>query len=1149
MALAGGDSGAVILPGKPEESLLLTAVRYTDSSLEMPPKEKLSKRQVELIAEWLAMGAPWPEDAGKGVAPVSAKREAFEITDEDRDYWAYRPVVAPPVPVFSAGAAVANPIDAFILDKLRGEGIRHNGRASKRVLIRRLRFDLTGLPPTMQEIEAFESDASSRAYENLIDRLLASPRYGERWGRHWLDVVRYAQSNGYERDDEKLLAWKYRDYVIAAFNSDRPYDRFVLEQLAGDELPDGGAEGLIATGFYRLGVWDDEPDDARAAYYEELDDIMRSTGETFLGVTVGCSRCHDHMFDPFSQRDYYELLAVFHSIRGFEKPVLSPGSATHAPLGEDSAVKAFQAENAAKLKPVREELANLRNTEKRSDLQDSRIRELENRERQILGESGPFEYALAVREQPGEAKETRILIRGNAGRPGEKVEPRLPEVFGGGALAGQRRAGPAPSSGRRLEFARWVASPENPLTARVMVNRVWQHHFGEGLVNTPNDFGRAGGGVSHPELLDWLAARFIADGWSIKKLHKVILLSETWQRASTPDAAAEAADPGNRLLWRQNLRRLEAEAIRDAMLRVTGELNDTMGGRGVFVNLDREVVAGGSRPGRGWDFSPPGERHRRSAYLFVKRTMGAPFMELFDYANTEGPVGRRPVTTVAPQALALLNSEFVDERARAAVAELRTENAREATLELYRRILARAAEPEEIDAGSAYLERQLGQRSARASQLRFTPDVPAALNDEYWAKLPGGRFLRAPAGWIVHKGSWGSGYERIILVQPDRGPFALLTKARFRDGRITGRLRLDATTSHAGFILRADAAGELFFGADLLIEPRENRVSLRRLDGEKIGKVVQAELSLPSGAWIDFVVEQKGARIAVSFNGDSKPALVAEDPGLTAGNGSFGVRAWGGGLTLDDLAIEANGSVIRPHELDFENTPHLAAQQKPRLTPTGWKAYGGAWSVAPPDGLKIGPGLGHKILWEDFGPLGDGVVSMDLRLTPGGAGIAGFILRVNDPAVGADNWIGYEVSVNLGSQGVFIGTHNHSWTLQASAPAKIEPVRWHRLEARLDGQRMRVFLDGAEKPLLDFEQPVALQPGLVGIRTWGPAVEYRNITARSGDRVATWAPKVEDVKDAPWLVVKRDLRKQAFQRAAADLASALFNLNEFVYVD
>ncbi len=1147
-AMRGGESGVVIVPGKPDQSLLITAVRYLDSSLEMPPKKKLSGKQVGLLTQWIQLGAPWPED---GSAPaIAAKREAFEITDKDRNYWAFRPIRKPAAPEVPAAAQIANPIDAFVYDRLGRKGLRPNGRASRRGLIRRLYYDLTGLPPSMEDIEAFEKDPSPRAYEDLIDRLLASPRYGERWGRHWLDVVRYAQSNGYERDDEKPLAWKYRDYVIDAFNRDKPYDRFVLEQLAGDELPDGGAEGLIATGFYRLGVWDDEPDDKRAAYYDELDDIMRATGETFLGLTLGCARCHDHMFDPMSQRDYYELLSVFHNVRGFARPDLSLDSATYSPIAGEKELNAFQRSIEDRLRPVQKELAALRALKEKTEEQRKKIKDLEDKEREIRKDGGPFEYALSVRERGTEPKETRVLIRGNAGRPGDKVEARLPDVFGGQAIPAARRAGVLASSGRRLNLARWIASADNPLTARVMVNRIWQQHFGAGLVNTPNDFGRAGGGVTHPELLDWLAARFIADGWSIKKLHKLILLSETFQRASSRDENNAAIDPGNTLLWRQNLRRLEAEAIRDSMLFVTGELNESMGGRGVFANLNGEVIAGGSRPGRGWDYSNDRERNRRSAYLFIKRTMGVPFMEAFDYANTEGSIGRRPVTTVAPQALTLLNSEFVQERAMAMARHSASRNdAKSTVVELYRRMLARSPDDDEIETGVRFIEAQIERQATLSDQLVFRPDVPAALSQEFWNRLPAARFLRAPAGWSRHKGSWGDGYEGIINVRPDRGPIALLTRLRFRDGRISGRLRLDAATTHAGFILRADAAGEQFFGADLLIDPRAGRVSLRRLKGEQIEKEVSAGIAIPVEEWIHFEVTLDGNTIAASFGTGETVAIRSDDPLLTAGDGSFGVRTWGGSTTLENLTIEANGSVVKPHELDFGRTPHLAAQQQRRAATPGWKAWGGDWLVTPEGEFHIGAGKGHKVLWEDFGALGDGSVSMDLRLAPGGPDIAGFILRVNEPAIGADNWIGYEVSLNTANKTVFIGTHNHNWKLQAAAPAKIERDRWHRLEVRLSGQRMRVFVDGGAQPLLDFQQPIVLQPGLIGIRNYGPAVQFRNITARVGDRVAFYQPQFPESKDAPWTIARRDLKRQAFERAVADFASALFNLNEFVYVD
>ena len=380
--LRGGDSGAAIVPGNPAKSLLIEAVKYTNSDLEMPPKKKLGKQAVADLEQWIRLGAPWPSET----AQVTAKREhGFSITDEDRDYWAFRPVKHPRLAKRNGNQA---PIDQLIQAQLDARGIAANPIADKATLIRRAYFDLIGLPPTYGEMQAFVNDASPDAWPRLIEHLLGLPQYGERWGRHWLDVVRFAQTNGYERDDEKPLVWKYRDYVIRSFNEDKPYDRFVMEQIAGDELTDVDNDSLIATGFYRLGVWDDEPDDPRAAEFEGLDDMLKTTSETFMGLTVGCARCHDHMFDPISQRDYYEMLAFFRNVRFYDKPKYEWDSATYSPLIAPLEVFAWQNQ-----------------PDKPKDAKppwDGR------------------EYAMTVREHSAKPMDTHLLVRGNAGRPAKK---------------------------------------------------------------------------------------------------------------------------------------------------------------------------------------------------------------------------------------------------------------------------------------------------------------------------------------------------------------------------------------------------------------------------------------------------------------------------------------------------------------------------------------------------------------------------------------------------------------------------------------------------------------------------------------------------------------------------------------------------------
>jgi hypothetical protein len=508
---------------------------------------------------------------------------------------------------------VRNPIDAFVLARLEARGWKLAPPAERRALLRRLSLDLIGLPPTPEEQTAFLNDAAPDAAERLVERLLASPHYGERWGRHWLDLVRYAETNGYERDADRPHVWRYRDYVIRSFNADKPFDRFVLEQLAGDELPDSDGETLIATGYLRLGPWDDEPADPKEDHFDQLDDLVSTTALVFQGLTLGCARCHDHKFEPLTMHDYYRMAAVFN---GLDRP-RKDRTELDLPAGS------------------------------RSEL-DQRVPGL------------PRGYFL--REPSPRTPETHLLIRGKATRPGPKVSPGVPAV-----LAADQPRFLAPdkyTSRRRLTLAKWIASPDNPLTARVIVNRVWQHHFGEGLVRTPSDFGAAGDRPSHPELLDWLADWFVREGWSIKKLHRLILSSNTYRmsKRSRPDYARE--DPENRLLWRVPYRRLEVEAIRDSMLAVSGRLNPRMYGEWMYPEVPREALAGSSDPDKIWKGLDESQASRRTVYAHIKRSFVVPLLEVLDLCDTTRSGDKRLVTTVAPQALSLFNGSFANRHAK-----------------------------------------------------------------------------------------------------------------------------------------------------------------------------------------------------------------------------------------------------------------------------------------------------------------------------------------------------------------------------------------------------------------------------------------------------------------------------------------------------
>ncbi len=700
--LKGGESGAAVVPGRPDESPMIDAVNYR--GLEMPPTGKLAPRQIVALAEWVRMGAPWPKEKP---AAAGSRRADFVITDEDRTYWAFQPIGHPQPPIVRAKAWVANPIDAFLLEKLEDKRLMPNPPADPRTLVRRLFFDLIGLPPKPEEIDAFVADHSPQAYERLVDDLLSRKQYGERWGRHWLDVVRFAQTNGYERDAEKPEAWRFRDYVIASFNADKPYNQFVLEQLAGDELDEPTHESIIATGFYRLGIWDDEPDDKRVAAWDELDELVRTTGEGFLGLTMGCARCHHHMFDPIPQEDYYRFAAFFRNVEPYGIPRLpthlkeNHGGILTPLVSRDRLVewKTHRTELSRRLEESQSQLAAL----EKSAADPKSLPPARQEQRKKLTEriarlkadidSLPFPMALSVRECGPPLKETRVLIRGNVVTPGVKVEPRFPTVLGGDKVsvvpvslsaakppsAGSMRSmllelGVKPTLGLRRKLAEWIAADANPLTPRVMMNRVWQAHFGRGIVRSTDNFGRAGQPPTHPRLLAWLARDFVDHGWRIKRMHKLIVTSNAYRMSSAvQNAEAHGIDADNDLFWRQNMQRLDAEALRDSMLAVSGRLNLKMKGRGVFPRLSQDVLETQSKPGFGWGRSSPSEESRRSVYIYLKRTLPVPILELFDYANTAETLGTRPVTTVAPQALLLLNSEFSFEQATALAERLRRE--------------------------------------------------------------------------------------------------------------------------------------------------------------------------------------------------------------------------------------------------------------------------------------------------------------------------------------------------------------------------------------------------------------------------------------------------------------------------------------------
>jgi hypothetical protein len=895
--LLGGDYGPGLDEARPAESLFLEMVSYRDEEYQMPPKAKLPDGDLAILSEWIEMGAPYdPALEIKGSA-AEAKR-GFTVTDEQRNWWAYRPVVAPEIPKVEPrlsgflDPANPNPIDAFILAKIGEAGLTPNGPAEARPLVRRVFYDLIGLPPTPKEADDFEAayaENPHEAYSALIDDLLARPQYGEKWARHWLDIVRYAESNGFERDNSKPEIWRYRDYVISSLNKDKPYDRFLIEQLAGDEIAEPTKESLTATGFHRLMQWDDEPADRKQHVYDVLADNVLVTTEAFLGMTMGCARCHDHKADPISQKDYYSFMAFFHGVTPYQT------AGTMRPWAEPDVLKKFEEERDQRIQVARtkvealeaEMTAYLRKAGKleqkgepkmavttfvddargtpatwsyittapapgwkevgtkvknwtkaqggfgtkqtpnsyvttewkepeiwmrtnfgAKEIPETLVLELyhdedvevylngaliykaaghitdyevielgqealdafqtgnnvlaahckqtkggqfidmalrtgaqkpdslavalqrggkriENELKSELGRDVVQEWRKAKtevsaiqRELPGvplnvvkevgpEPQPLQVHLRGSAHAPGEDVVPAFPSVLGGGDEPVPAKYEPVShpvgpdTSGRRLALAKWIASPENPLTSRVIMNRLWQHHFGRGIVPSTNDFGQLGERPTHPELLTFLAAELIRRGWSLKEMHRLILQSRTYRMSSAPNEENLLRDPQNDLFWRFNMRRLTAEEMRDSMLSLSGRLNLEQGGPWVYPPLPPEVLATASRPGKGWPISAKEEEHyRRSIYIHVKRSLRYQMLADFDQADTDTPCAVRFTTTVPTQALTMLNSRFVNDQASLFAESLRAGSGRGIRGQIARGlslVYQREPRPDEID--------------------------------------------------------------------------------------------------------------------------------------------------------------------------------------------------------------------------------------------------------------------------------------------------------------------------------------------------------------------------------------------------------------------------------------------------------------------
>ncbi len=651
--MKGGDSGPALVPGVPEKSRLIAAVRWTDAKLQMPPKQKLSATQIADLEAWVKMGAVDPRPGASAKAPAK-----YGVSlEEGRKFWSLQPVNDPPAPKVKYASWPRTPVDQFILARLEQAGIVPVPQADTRTLLRRVTFDLTGLPPTPAEMDAFLADSSPKAFEAVVDRLLASPRYGERWGRHWLDVVRYADTCGNASDYPVPQAYKYRDWVILAVNRDVPYDQFLREQIAGDLLPGGTdaerRERVIATGY--LAIARRFGGDRLGEHHLTIEDTIDNLGRAVLGSTISCARCHDHKFDPFTSGDYYGLYGIFNSTRyPFPGAEVNKNQEDFVPLISPVEMEAI-------LKPHRDKVAAVAAEVKKTEAEEAAAKKEPNGPQKSASLStiaknladAKKRLAAAQAEAPaidnayavvdGKPMNAKVHVRGDPTRLGEEVARHFPAVLGGQELPKDCTA-----SGR-LQLAQWLTDLKNPLTARVIVNRIWQHHFGRGIVSTPNDFGRRGQAPTHPELLDFLAARFIESGWSIKAMHKLMLLSQTWQLASVDGEAGMKLDPNNDLWWKHPRRRLDAESIRDTILFVSGELDELGGGEHPFP------------PKHTWSwtqhkpFVAQYETRRRSVYLMQQRIRKNPYLALFDGADPSSSTGVRLPSTTPLQALFLMN--------------------------------------------------------------------------------------------------------------------------------------------------------------------------------------------------------------------------------------------------------------------------------------------------------------------------------------------------------------------------------------------------------------------------------------------------------------------------------------------------------------
>ncbi len=742
--LKGGDSGAVLVPGKPDESLIILALRH--SGPEMPPDKKLADKIILHFERWVEAGAHWPDNVDQ------LRASDGTITDEDRHWWAFQPLAKVSPPIDPEDNWSRTPIDRFVWNALKQNQLEPAPVADRATLIRRLYFDLIGLPPSPKEIDDFLQDPSPHALETVVDRLLSDPRYGEHWARFWLDLVRYSESDGWNQDAYRPNIWRYRDYVVSAFNRDIPYPQFVMDQLAGDEVADN-PEGLIASGFMRLGVYEYNQRDARGQWNDIMNEKTDVAGDVFFGMSIACARCHQHKFDPIPQRDYFKLRAFF-------EPVVWRDDLVAATEQQKKDYQEQLAKWQEATKPINDRIAALlepyetkkwKSTVDKFPLDIQACFYLPKRDRTSWQDQMAYLVSRQYMDEGGgplkgmkkeDTEKHEALQKELAQFDHLKPEP-LPEAMTVTDFDGlisptynpddPRRNPIAPgflevlssghdlpstttddgvrpgTSGRRTALAKWIGSPKNPLTNRVIVNRIWQQHFGQGIVSTSSDFGHLGDTPTHPELLDWLTVTFIENGWSAKKLHRMILLSSTWQQSAThPDAARQqSVDPAERLLWRARVRRLQAEQIRDAMLAASGELQPDIGGPSVAE-----------------------DKPRRSLYLKSFRNQNDTFLHGFDVANGLQSVAMRDTTTTPTQSLLLFNGPYALGRAKKLAQKITAERLQpESSLHLaFRWTWGIEPSDAELESAKSFVGLNSGEESHTLDEARLADLVHILLN-------------------------------------------------------------------------------------------------------------------------------------------------------------------------------------------------------------------------------------------------------------------------------------------------------------------------------------------------------------------------------------------------------------------------------------